>query len=59
MLLLNREEAATYAFMLSRVYLQLDINHQVSLKNNPVFRIGGSLSFFLYESRSFNQLGAT
>jgi hypothetical protein len=32
MLLLNREEAATYAFMLSRVYLQLDINHQVSLK---------------------------
>ncbi len=42
MLLLNREEAATYAFMLSRVYLQLDINHQVSLKNNLVFRSGGS-----------------
>jgi hypothetical protein len=34
MLLLNREEAATYAFMLSRVYLQLDINHQVSLKEH-------------------------
>jgi hypothetical protein len=46
MLLLNREEAATYAFMLSRVYLQLDINHQVSLKNKLVFRSGGSLRFF-------------
>jgi hypothetical protein len=49
MLLLNREEAATYAFMLSRVYLQLDINHQVNLKTSP--RVP--------ESGSFNQLGTT
>jgi rRNA maturation endonuclease Nob1 len=33
MLLLNRDEAATYAFMLARVYLQLDINHEVNQQN--------------------------
>jgi len=30
MLMMDREEATTYAFMLSRVYLQLDISHEVN-----------------------------
>ena len=37
MLLLNKEEGATYAFMLSRVYLQLDINHQVKERKKLEF----------------------
>jgi hypothetical protein len=53
MLLLNREEAATYAFMLSRVYLQLDINHQVSLKNSPGVPDRWILKFFFVRVKIF------